>query len=68
LNGSGEPTRRDLAAIAEAHHIVQWESIVEEVLEAVATWPVVALANQVSKDSIQRIDKALREIRPRLLN
>jgi serine/threonine-protein kinase HipA len=66
INGSGNPTHADIAAIAEAHNIKHWESILEEVLDLVASWPIIARANQVNKSSIDSIEKTFKAIRQRL--
>jgi serine/threonine-protein kinase HipA len=36
INGSGNPTRKDIQAVAEAHKIDGWENILDEVLTATA--------------------------------
>ena len=67
INGSGNPTYEDIAAIAKAHHIDHWETILKEVMKAVSVWPLVARANNVNKSSIDRIEKAFKEIQKRVV-
>lgn len=66
INGSGNPTRKDIQAIANAHGIDDWENIMDKVLTATASWQKVAKKYHVTKQSITRITKALNEIARRL--
>ena len=52
INGSGNPTRKDIMAIAGMFHIVGAEQIVEEVREAVLQWPAMAATYGVSRRQV----------------
>jgi len=52
INGSGNPTRKDIMAIAGMFHITDAERIVEEVRDAVSQWPAMAAMYGVSRDQI----------------
>lgn len=66
INGSGNPTKKDFAVLAESHAIQNWEAIVEEVLSAVAGWDNVAKKYKVTKPTITKISKVIKEIALRL--
>jgi serine/threonine-protein kinase HipA len=66
VSGSANPTRKDIQAIADSYNIDDWENIVEAVLTVTARWQKLAKKYQVTKSSIERIAKALKEIRKRL--
>lgn len=66
INGAGNPTRNDFAAIAAAHHIHDWENIIDEVLTAVAQWKNIAKKYKVTKTSFEKVSKALVKIRKNL--
>jgi serine/threonine-protein kinase HipA len=66
INGSGNPKRSDIQAIAKAHHITDWEIILEEVIKAVNHWPFIAQQNRVPKNSIKRIEKTLQAIQEKI--
>jgi len=68
INGVGNPTRKDLAVIAAAHGIHNWERIVVEVLRAVSGWRIVAKNYRVTKSSIEKIAKAIGSIEERLVS
>ena len=52
INGSGNPARKDIMAIASMFHIAGAEQIVEEVREAVSQWPAMAATYGVSRPQI----------------
>lgn len=52
INGSGDPSRKDIMAIAGMFHITDAERIVEEVRDAVAQWPAMAATCGVSRNRI----------------
>ena len=66
INGSGNPARKDIMAIANMFHIVGAEQIVEEVREAVSQWPAMAATYGVSRRQIAEtgalIDKMVSRI------
>ncbi|MHB1949688.1 MAG: type II toxin-antitoxin system HipA family toxin [Gammaproteobacteria bacterium] len=66
INGTGNPSRRDFAALAATYKIDDWETIVDEVIQAVAEWPTVAAHNKVTKGSAAMISNALQGIECRL--
>jgi len=66
INGSGNPSRKDIQTIAVAHSIDNWESILDEVMLATTHWKNIAMQNQVTKQSIKQIAAAIDTIRKRL--
>jgi serine/threonine-protein kinase HipA len=66
INGSGNPSWSDIAAVAAAHGIQHGEKIVAEVLAAVKQWKAVAEKYQVSASSQALISNELAKIKHRL--
>jgi serine/threonine-protein kinase HipA len=67
INGNGNPNRKDIQNMANAHNMYDWEDIVEEVLTATTRWQKLAKKYKVTKQSTDRITKALNEIKKRLM-
>lgn len=67
INGNGNPTRKDIQVIADEYNVHDWEEIVEEVLTVTTRWQKLAKKYQVTKQSTDRIAKALNEIKKRLV-
>jgi len=66
INGNGNPSRKDLKALANAHDIQHWEKIIDEVLAATDHWQALAKNYQVTSASVNRITRALNLIKKQL--
>lgn len=66
INGSGNPVRKDIRAVATMHDIHDWEDILNEVLSASTKWVSFAKKYEVTQQSINIISKALEKVRKQL--
>ena len=62
INGSGNPTRKDFAALAEANSIDNWETIINEVAHTVADFASIATRYKVTKSSLKKMTNAFHDI------
>jgi serine/threonine-protein kinase HipA len=65
INGKGNPTRKDIQAIAMAHSIKDWEDMLDEVLNINIKWEYYAKKYRVTAQSKNVISNALNQIRQR---
>ncbi|MSP53835.1 MAG: hypothetical protein EXR81_06275 [Gammaproteobacteria bacterium] len=66
INGAGNPTYKDIVAIALAHGITDHDRIVTEVFNAVEKWKEVAKNYRVTKSTIKKISDTLDVIAQRI--
>ena len=66
VNGAGNPSYKDIVAIAKMHGITDYDHIVVEVFTAVAKWKDVAKNYRVTKSTIKKISGALEGIANRI--
>jgi serine/threonine-protein kinase HipA len=53
-------TRKDLLSVAEAMNIKSGNEIIDEIIEAVSYWRVLANKHDVPKETIEKIEKSFR--------